>query len=408
MRTEDQRKLAILIWMALAACETEAPPAFTEVDSAGITIAISSEPLLTASEQWLIDPTPAVEFSRDSHGSDMTWVRVQDMTRLPDGQVAVADAGTNQIHLFTESGEHLKSVGQSGDGPGDFRTLRSLGLLSDSLVAFDFSLGRLTVFNEKLEVARTANLPGTPRVREVHMLKDGSAVLVPIFPTLLHYSGPGNELVRGTILLVRVSAEGELLDTITDIAGAEEFILLNESGGFDAGPSLFGQDSHVATGAGVVIAGDGSEMAFEVYRPDGTLVRRVRVDPFHDLRLADEAIEREITAFTGPEPESERARRWQQYFSEYPIPERRPAYGYLLVDELGFVWAREQLGLSEMNGAADWEVFSPEGRWIGSVSLPARFQLMEVGENHVLGVRRDALDVEHPQMLRLSRQGTEG
>lgn len=38
-----------------------------------------------------------------------------------------------------------------------------------------------------------------------------------------------------------------------------------------------------------------------------------------------------------------------------------------------------------------------------SVTTPARFTVLEVGEDYVLGVRRDSLDVEHLQALRLHR-----
>jgi hypothetical protein len=52
-----------------------------------------------------------------------------------------------------------------------------------------------------------------------------------------------------------------------------------------------------------------------------------------------------------------------------------------------------------------WEVFDPAGAWLGTLSTPARFSVLEIGRDYVLGVRRDDLDVEHVQVLRLRRGG---
>ena len=45
------------------------------------------------------------------------------------------------------------------------------------------------------------------------------------------------------------------------------------------------------------------------------------------------------------------------------------------------------------------------GVWLGVVETPARFELMRVGDDEAFGVRRDADDVEHPQVLRLVKPG---
>ena len=50
-----------------------------------------------------------------------------------------------------------------------------------------------------------------------------------------------------------------------------------------------------------------------------------------------------------------------------------------------------------------WEVFSPDGTWLGQVFLPGRFSVMEVGTDYVLGVHRDDLGVESVQILALRR-----
>ncbi len=43
--------------------------------------------------------------------------------------------------------------------------------------------------------------------------------------------------------------------------------------------------------------------------------------------------------------------------------------------------------------------------WLGTVEVPDRFTVMEIQMDTMLGVWRDELDVEHPQVLRLNRTG---
>jgi sugar lactone lactonase YvrE len=94
---------------------------------------------------------------------------------------------------------------------------------------------------------------------------------------------------------------------------------------------------------------------------------------------------------------------YRELVESMPDPSTRPAYSDLRVDSEGCVWAAEHHSAAERGSATDWEVFAPEGEWLGSVRLPARFKTFEIGEDYVLGKQLDELDVEHVQLLRLNR-----
>jgi len=42
------------------------------------------------------------------------------ITRLSNGDVAVASIGTNDIRIFASSGRYVRTVGRAGRGPGEF------------------------------------------------------------------------------------------------------------------------------------------------------------------------------------------------------------------------------------------------------------------------------------------------
>jgi hypothetical protein len=52
-------------------------------------------------------------------------------------------------------------------------------------------------------------------------------------------------------------------------------------------------------------------------------------------------------------------------------------------------------------GAPDWDVFDSEGRYLGVVTLPDRFEPVEFAEEDVYGVWRDELDVEYVMRLKV-------
>ncbi len=57
----------------------------------------------------------------------------------------------------------------------------------------------------------------------------------------------------------------------------------------------------------------------------------------------------------------------------------------------------------EMGQPQRWEILSSEGVWLGSMELPERFTVMDIELDAVLGIWRDELDVQHPQVLGLDR-----
>jgi hypothetical protein len=50
-----------------------------------------------------------------------------------------------------------------------------------------------------------------------------------------------------------------------------------------------------------------------------------------------------------------------------------------------------------------WEIFSPEGEWLGAMRTPAGFDVLQIGADYIVGVRRDDVDMEHVEVRYLNR-----
>jgi len=67
------------------------------------------------------------------------------------------------------------------------------------------------------------------------------------------------------------------------------------------------------------------------------------------------------------------------------------------------LWLQRYRGSSEGEDPDTWQILGADGVWLGNLMLPDRFELLGVDADEVLGVWRDELDIEHPQVLRLDR-----
>lgn len=178
----------------------------------------------------------------------------------------------------------------------------------------------------------------------------------------------------------------------------DEYAIVPEG---DLIPHMQLQTHIVPTGDGRVVVGTAETMEYSILDGrSGEVLQIARVLGI-SLAVSREEVDRELQTRLGPNPRP----RMRELLEGLPVPEERPAYQRMILDDAGNVWAGEFLGLARRYEAQDWYVWNSSGVWLGIVETPARFELMRVGGAEVLGVRRDFNDVEHPQVLRLAKQG---
>ena len=78
-----------------------------------------------------------------------------------------------------------------------------------------------------------------------------------------------------------------------------------------------------------------------------------------------------------------------------------PAHGALFADALGYLYVEDYRLPGEE--VPTFNVFDPQGRLTGRLQLPAGLQVLEVGEDYLLGLYRDELDVEYLRLYALER-----
>lgn len=380
----------------LCACAppVDGPPAVVVRDSAGTAIVESFRPAWGDSTRWRIDPDPLIDLADSGTGDPHNFYGVRSMRRLSTGSLVVANRGSNEIRMFSADGVFVRSAGGDGQGPGEFTNLQQIVLAGDSIIAEDIR-ARVTLFGPDLEHIRTLQLDDY--VRGLRYLGSGTMVVQAVlhFPELYG-------LVRYPEALLLYDLEGTRRDSIGSTPGAESYVTEILSG-----TPLFAKRALVETHGGRIYAGASDDMQIEELDSRGETVRILRIPDF-PLSLTAVQVETERRARLDiplPQGVTSLPPHLVEALENMPSPESRPAYRTLRVDPTGAIWLGPFLESSEAGGPEDWQVLDADGVWLGSVEIPADFRVMDVGIDEILGVWTDALDVQHPQVRRLSRDG---
>ena len=99
-----------------------------------------------------------------------------------DGGLAIVDFDANGIRFFSPSGAETGVFGRRGEGPGEFRTLNSIGWVGDTLWVSDYGLRRITFISPSRKLIRIAPFPIVkPPVDELGVVFS-SATISAVYP----------------------------------------------------------------------------------------------------------------------------------------------------------------------------------------------------------------------------------
>ena len=107
-----------------------------------------------------------------------------------------------------------------------------------------------------------------------------------------------------------------------------------------------------------------------------------------------------VDRMVGHLPDEARAQAMSM-LKDMPLVDSFPAFAEILADLAGYLWVLEYRMFGE--GPAVWTVFDPDGRIQGLVETPPGLDVLEIGEDYVLGLVEDELGVEYVQLWALDR-----
>lgn len=403
-RYDVRNTLVLVLLTACTGGAADAPDVETSVrDSAGITVVENSGTGWAPQQGWRVAAEPAVDIGVLEGAPEYQLFRVRGSAVLSDGRIVVANAGTRELRYYSPAGEHLRSVGRQGSGPGEFEELGGVWLMGgDSAVTYDWRGSRLSVFDPQGGFVRSIRLEtgeGMSFPQPVGLTEDRKLIAN---GGVVFFSGSANPGVnRDSTAVLVYDLDGALRDTLGVFPGDEAYVK-TDGRSMSVRTLAFGKTLESAVHGEHLYAGVTDRHEVGVWRTDGTLARLIRRvhDPMavapEDIRAYKEA----QLALVEEQPEGTRARS-REMLEEMPYPETFPAFETFEVDAERHLWVREQTRPGDDRSL--WMVFDEEGRMLGQVELPEGLAVHAIGPDWVLGRWTDEYEVEHVRLHRLDR-----
>lgn len=388
-------------------------PSHTVTDSAGIEVVHSVRPAWTPGTAWRVTPEPRLEIGRRSGAEPYLLDRVMGVTVLDDGGVAIAHMGDNTIRFYDAEGTFVRGVGGHGDGPREFQQIMGLERNGDEIRGSQGGRWPAKVFDQagKFLRAESADMPAGMRGGGVHGVFEDGSLLIADWPQSSEAT-PRTRLGMSTLL----RQAGDRMDTVAVVPAVR---ILPWPGR----PSGLYQE--FSPRRALAVAGDRVYHAFpedyEIIVRDTTgavrrIIRRdwdpVPVTEAHVAHYAETLLDLPLEGGGQVPP---RLREQRQAMVDAQVhPEHHPAFEHLVVARTGHIWSRRSDPDHPMTRAGwhslrdtptTWDVFDPDGVWLGSVDLPPRFHAYEFGEDYVAGVWKDEMDVEFVRVYGLESAG---
>jgi hypothetical protein len=365
------------------------------LDNGAVVVSNPAAPLWGDSEGWVLREDLRIG-AVEGTGPEV-FASVSALAVDARGRVHVLDARASEVRVFGPDGQHVRTIGGPGAGPGELS--RAIGLAfanSGALWVVDAGNARYSVFDTAGAFMTTHRRPlGFFRIPwPGGFLADDTFVDVGV--------GDSADPRHPAELLVRYADTLEPLDTTHIPSLRTDPITLRRANG---GPVMSFPDPYGpqlawrfdARGFLWTAVTDRYELVQRSLRGDTVRIIR-RAAPAVAVTAADrdDALERisERVAEVGPGASLDRDPR---------VPDVKPALVRFYVDAGGGLWVEPSRAAGERQ---HFDIFDADGRYLGRVSPEHEIQsdpMPVFTPDAVLAVVRDSLDVPYVVRLRIER-----
>lgn len=414
MRMRQARAWLVAVLLVTAACantDTRAPDAEVK-DSAGIRIVTSRRPAQT--EPWTVDAGPTVEIGGNEEDTTQILFRVAGAVVLEDGRIVVAHGPAPMIRWFDASGAYVGGAGRPGGGPGEFGSGEGAWISqlwrvgADSVAAWEHPNRRMQVFGPDGQFARAVVLDLPPRMdvqsypQMVGPLDDG--FIMALFPPF--GTRTVGEVWRDPITYIRYRSDGSYAGELATLPGHVLFTQLYRTpdGSEVEGPGRppFSPAPAAWAAGDRLIYGPGDRYEIASYDTAGALTMVVR-RPQPRLPVTNQIIAADKARIMADAPDDPVARRnWEASIDAAPFPDSLPAHRRIRMDRAGMLWVQDYVPPGE--DSVTWSIFDEAGIWQAELTIPADWQVLDIGEDYMLVLVTDELDVERVRRHTLHRK----
>ena len=349
--------------------------------------------------------------------------RVSGLKINRDGLIFIMQPDDKTIRVFDSTGKFVRTMGQAGQGPGEFTGFGFFGFTHDSLWVTDPSQNRVSLFGPTGTIIRyleTSVQPPDTRYQPAPPLAymDNGSILVKFSA---EQEGEGAELTRPPDLVMRADGKGVLIDTLQVlpmpvsrmIEPARKGMVVRNGSEVEVsyGPTFALRPINSAPY--LVVAADGSQF-LTIFRappvnPDSAAFKLVRVgsdgkvissvDYGYTPRPVTEAL---IDSLLPIPPDSAPARvkeRSKFVRDSADIPKFLPPVNRMIIGRDKTIWVASDWAEKRER----WTIIGEDNKIVGNVDMPKGFRVMQVDRTRVWGVETDST-TDIPYVVRYKLQ----
>jgi hypothetical protein len=407
------------IWWVLAAVVTlgcgergAGGGEMTVTDSAGITmVANVDQGLWAPGEEWSLNEDLRIgtlEGDPEYQFGLIGW-----LTAGADGSIYVLDQQARHIRKFDASGRHVTTFSRAGSGPGELGEAATFigRTAGDSLVVADLDNARLNLYSSTGRPLVTVPMDveaGVP----VSWANTASGVIARQSRQL---PVEGRRAPTDTTdAIITLAPDATDADTLIRVPSGGTLSVSNDNPNVE----IFAAEPIWAITDDLdVLYGMNDDYRIGIYR-DGRL-RRVFSKEFTRQRVTDADRRAVMEGLLGLFGDNVPAGALDQLSSLIRFHETFPVFAAIEVGPEGSLWVQRarrpsdlvasiepnlrSVELLQRMGGSRWDVFDPEGRFLGPVEMPDRFIPRYFSGDYIYGVSRDEYDVEYVVRLRVVR-----
>ena len=374
-------------------------------DSAGVEIVSNPDRgMWGAEDRWTV--TEVLRIGTTGGDPDYQFGQIAGIAELPDGRIMVLDQQAQDIRIFSAAGEHLRTIGGAGSGPGEFGLGAGPLLIGpgDTLVVPDLSNQRVNRFSPEGEPLGSFPMDLGAGLPLAWMDSPDGDLVAQIRPLNL----PGQDTHDPNDVLVLRGSDGTITDTLM-VFPSGGTINFSEGG---AQLEFFAPEPVWSLAGDVIVFGVNDQYRLGIYGADGTL-ERVILKASEPRPVTDGDQQVMIDGFVKlwksvglSGPQLEQAREAIGFADFYP------AYALVRAGPAGSIWVQHLQTPAELTpeelasfdpqsgfGSSTWDVFDAAGRFLGSLEMPHRFQPVRFRDDRIYGIWRDDLDVQYVLIL---------
>ncbi len=362
---------------------------------------VNRDPSWTRASAWKLGSEPVVEIGGRRGNGPQDLLKVVGIVRMLDGSLVVGNGSAAELRYFDRKGIFVTGAGGRGTEPGSLEQLGWIQPLeTGGIAAFDESARSVRVFDEQggyvKSLMQNYDARNNGAFLSVVGVFDDESVLIQqsrITPRL-----DGTQ--RSEDWFVRAPKEGIPATVTGAFPGTELFRkhFINQS---HTSQPPFGRSLHVAIAPTRFFVGDNDRYEISVFSSDGTLLHVVRLEGT-ERPVTREAIE-EYMEDRIPKRTDLPRKYLEDQLLALITHGTMPAFDKLLSDEDGYLWVRDFDYRLPADRDERWNIFDPNGRYLGALEMPASFSLTTITPKYIAGVSKNAGGAEIVRVYELKK-----